>query len=359
MKKLFILFIAVAMVAAFTIPVAAADWSFKGDARMNTYSHTVDKNAISGSNFDATDTTWAKSDVLSRFAATAKGDNVVGYIEIRPNVTSFVRHWYGSWTFGSGKLLVGKTWAPLTMFSNAQNDSNNKFGQFGNIEWAAARIDQIRLTFGGLVLGFLSPNGSVAGVTGGSADHDVDTTIPTLEAKYTFKFEPVTLTLMGGYASYDFKTVDTDSSQSVDSYVVGADVKANFGPGYIKANAHSAVNGKTYGLNYGSIGTAAGNAKFEGNQIIDSESFGYALVGGWKASDMIKLELGYSYLEAEMDEAGSKADDASALYVQAVFTLAPGVTIAPEVGIYDYGDDENGLDEGDDTYFGATWKIAF
>ena len=354
MKKLFILFVAVAMVAFFTVPAAASDWSFKGDARMDTYTHTVSKEAT-GTGYDDTDTTWKKNDVLSRLGITAKGENVVGYIELRPNTGSFVRHWYGSWTFGSGKLLVGKTWAPLTMFSNAQNNSSNKFGQFGNIEWAAARIDQIRLTFGGLVLGFLSP-GTASSVVG-AAVSDTDTTIPTIEAKYTFKFEPVTLTLMGGFASFDLVDA-TDQSQSVDSYVVGFDVKANFGAAYIKANAHTAVNGKNYGLNYGSV---SGNALYDGTKVTDVDSFGYVAVVGFKASDTMKFELGYSALETEVDLSGAKADDSSVMYLQASFTLAPGVYIIPEAGIYDYGDSAGAVqtDQGDATYVGATWKIAF
>ena len=48
-------------------------------------------------------------------------------------------------------------------------------------------------------------------------------------------------------------------------------------------------------------------------------------------------------------------DEAQAYYLQAAITLAPGVTITPEVGMIDQI--ESGQDE--TLYFGASWAIAF
>ena len=43
MKKLFLFFIAFAMIAAFSVPAAAGDaeWNFYGSARMSTFSYDV------------------------------------------------------------------------------------------------------------------------------------------------------------------------------------------------------------------------------------------------------------------------------------------------------------------------------
>ena len=49
MKKLFVLFAAVALVAAFTLPAAAADpaaWNFYGSSRMTTFFTSPDDESV-------------------------------------------------------------------------------------------------------------------------------------------------------------------------------------------------------------------------------------------------------------------------------------------------------------------------
>jgi hypothetical protein len=82
---------------------------------METY-RVSQSEQFTGTGRDDTGTIWARDSVLSRFSITAKSENVKGYIEIRPNTGSYVRHWFGEWDFGAGKLLVGKTWTPTTFF---------------------------------------------------------------------------------------------------------------------------------------------------------------------------------------------------------------------------------------------------
>ncbi|MBW2041041.1 MAG: hypothetical protein JRI76_03315, partial [Deltaproteobacteria bacterium] len=52
-------------------------------------------------------------------------------------------------------------------------------------------------------------------------------------------------------------------------------------------------------------------------------------------------------------------DETAAFYVQAVLKPAKGVKIIPEVGFVDYMEDAAGADEGDNTYFGAQWRVDF
>jgi hypothetical protein len=349
MKKFLVFVFAIAMVVAFAVPsYAAFTYTFKGDARMNTY--TVDVDPGGGAQSDR-DTTWAKENVLSRFSITAKSENIKGYIELRPHVTSYVRHWFGEYDFGAGKLLVGKTWAPNTFFTNGQNYAANGISGYGNLNWAAARIDQIRLTFGDLVVGFLSPNtGSTLGIAGG----EVDNTIPTIEATYTLNLDPVKLIFAGGYATY---SVDTGAQDyDVTSYVVGLAAFFNFGPAYLNLEGHISQNGTNYGLNYASID---GGANFSGNEVKDNDGYGYLGAIGYKINDMLTIEAGYSYVQGEDDLPNVQEDDASWMYVMLPITVAPGVTISPEVGKIDEGESAARVDQGDTTYIGATWKIAF
>jgi len=359
MKKFLVFVFALAMVVAFSVPTYAEfTYTFKGDARMDTY--TVNKSEqFTGTGRDDRDTTWSKDNVLSRFSITAQSENIKGYIEIRPNVGSYVRHWFGEWNFGAGKLLVGKTWAPATFFTNGQNYFSNGIAAYGNLNYDAARVDQIRLTFGDLVVGFVDPNQAsrtTLGVPGG----EIDLTIPNIEGTYTLKFDPVKLIVAAGYGTYSIDTGAQD--YDVDSYFIGAAAFFNFGPAYLNLEGHVASNGYQYGLNYGdTIGANRidGDAVFTGTEIKDTDSYGYLAAIGFKINDMLTVEAGYSYLQAEKDVPGLQEDDASWMYVMVPITVAPGVTISPEAGKIDEGKSELGVDQGDQTYFGATWKIAF
>ena len=356
MKKFMVLFFAIAMVVAFTVPsYAEFTYSFKGDARMNTYSVNQSKDYyLNTTGDDDRDTTWSKENVLSRFSITAKSENIKGYIELRPHTTSFVRHWFGEWDFGAGKLLVGKTWAPATFFTNNQNFAANLISGYGNLNYLNARIDQIRLTFGDLVIGFVDPsNGAV--VPTGLAGADLDVTWPTIEATYTLKLDPVKLMFAAGYKTYDV-SVTGGNSYSVDSYFVGASAYLNFGPMYANLEGHWVQNADNYGLNYLTVDAGA---KFVSGEIKDNTGYGYLAAVGYKINDMLSAEAGYSHLEGKDDIGGITADDASMYYVMLPIEVAPGVTISPEIGKVDEGKDRLNADQGDYTYFGATWKIAF
>jgi hypothetical protein len=351
MKKFLVLFFAIAMVVAFTVPsYAEFTYSFKGDARMNTYSVNTSKE-YNGTTDDDRDTTWSKENILSRFSITAKSENIKGYIEIRPNVGSFVRHWFGEYDFGAGKLLVGKTWAPATFFTNNQNFAGNLIAGYGNLNYLAARVDQIRLTFGDLVIGFVDPSNGLSnlGLT------STDVTWPTVEATYTLKLDPVKLMFAAGYKTYDAVNA-ANTSFSVDSYFVGASAYLNFGPMYANVEGHWVQNADNYGLNYPTVDAGA---KFSGGQVKDNTGYGYLAAVGYKISDMLSAEAGYSHLEAKNDLPGATADDASMMYVMLPITVAPGVTISPELGKVDEGKSGANVDQGDYSYFGATWKIAF
>jgi hypothetical protein len=95
------------------------------------------------------------------------------------------------------------------------------------------------------------------------------------------------------------------------------------------------------------------------DEIIDNEGFGYNIVVGFKSSDTLNFEVGHGHSENELDMPGSKEDDLDSYYLQANITVAEGFIITPEIGLMDWGNDINGNDTGESTYFGARWQIVF
>jgi hypothetical protein len=82
---------------------------------------------------------------------------------------------------------------------------------------------------------------------------------------------------------------------------------------------------------------------------------GFIVAAGFKANDMFAFEAGYGY--AEVETLGGTGDDneVQSYYVQSSITLAPGVFITPEIGMFD--GKEDGSEE--TMYYGAKWQINF
>ena len=94
------------------------------------------------------------------------------------------------------------------------------------------------------------------------------------------------------------------------------------------------------------------------DSIDDTTTLGYNLVLGYNINDMLKVEAGWGYISSDNDNY-DKADAATAYYINLPITLAPGVSITPELGVEDQLKDADDVDEGSDTYFGAKWMINF
>jgi hypothetical protein len=357
MRKLFIFFVAVAMIAAFSVPAAAGDaeWSFYGSARMMTWYDDDSKEIAPGSGHtpadDDQDTTWLQQG-NSRIGANVSAGDVGGRFEYGdgPNL----RLLYGTWNFGAGQLLLGQTYVPVNIFiSNqvygADSDMLNIGGVYGG------RQDAIQLKFGSFKVAFVqiattAPAGALA-----LAGAETDTTLPKIELAYSFKTDMFNVGVVAGYNSI---TVNTDAKDyDIDSYVVGLHGGVNLGPAYIKANIFQGQNTGNYGLWEAGDSTADFDAV--ALKVQDKDTFGYLLVGGAKLSDAFSLEGGYGFISHESDVVGESDDDTMAYYVQATIGLAPGVFITPEIGKIDYDKSNLNAPEGDTLYFGAKWQINF
>jgi len=372
MKKLIIILAAIAMVGAFTATSMAAEWNFYGSSRMTTVYYDKSKEVAQPANpngFDDQDLTWTNQSNTRIGAKVKASDAVSGRFELAVySAAVATRLMYGEYNWGSGSLLVGQDYTPVDQILSSSigalsyqitgtspvADGEGDALTIGS--FYESRKPQIKLKFGGLQLAFISP-----ATTSTATYSDIDTTIPKVEVNYSFKTDAFSITPYAGYNTVDMTNPATDQSVSVDSYVVGAAGKVNFGPLGVKANIFIAQNAGDYGrLRRATFDTAVVN----GTDTEDATTWGGQIIAGFKMSDMFAFEAGYSYDHNELDVTPGVTgeNDPSHWYVNATITLAPGVYIIPEIGMFDFGDAEVGgvsTDLGDCTYYGAEWKINF
>lgn len=341
MKKLFVLFVALAMVGAFTVPAAAADWSFYGSGRMSTFWDSFDAEVDTA---DDDGLTWALQG-NSRVGARAKGDVVGGRFEYGTGVN--LRLLYGTWKMGGGRLLVGQTYSPVNIFiSNQVWASDNDMLNFGGLY--GGRRQEISYAVGGFEVALINPSTGLVG-----ADGDVDVSIPKIEAAYIFSADAFSVGAVAGYQTFAVEKASVPD-YDVDSYVAGIYGTFNMGPAYINANVAFGQNIGNYGI-YQS--TSAGASLNAAGAIEDTDTISYLAVVGFKAGDMATFELGYGMSVSSYDT--GEDDEVSAFYAQAVLVPVKGVKIIPEIGFIDYAENRANADQGENTYFGAQWRIDF
>jgi hypothetical protein len=288
----------------------------------------------------------------SRIGAKVKAEAVTGYFEFgvdEANVTS--RRLYGTWNFGPGTLKVGKDYTPISQFISGQA-FNGDLGLLGYGTAYGGRHGQLALSFGGFTVALINPNS--ANVATGITD-EVDTKFPKVEAAFGMGFDMFNFKVMGGYQTYDIEGPADDFS--VDSWIVGADFGVNFGPGYVKAAISYGENVANAAWNI--WGTGAGTFDAVNFDFDDTTTLMWAVVGGFKFTDMVSIEAGFGYREDDYDVNGVDEDDMWNAYVQVPLRLAPGVSVIPEFGYYEWKDNSANLDEGETWYLGAKWQIDF
>jgi hypothetical protein len=346
MKKLFVIFASVALVAAFAVSASAADWSLYGSARMATYFTDDDP----GGTVDSTDDLEWDLQSNSRVGANVKNDAVSGQFEYGTGIN--LRRLYGVWDTGSVKFKVGQDYTPVKQFISGQVYAGD-LGLLGNGTAYGSRKPQLALDFGAFQIAAIQPTSGAP--TGACAFDQAEETLPNIEAAFGFKQDMFFVNVIGGYQTFDAQdSAGVASDESIDSTVIGVDGGVNLGAAYVKAAFSIYSNGGNAG--WYQAGSATSNAT---NDIDDSDTTMYALVAGFKASDKLTIEAGYGFRSIESDVTGAKDDDETAYYIQAVIQLAPGVFVIPEFGTFDRDDDSAGVDEGDLTYYGAKWQINF
>jgi hypothetical protein len=377
MKKIFVILSAIMLAVVFAIPAGAGvgegavEWDFYGSVRMQTFNENQDKNNPENVDadpdhphplgYDDRDSRWGLNAVSRIGAKVHKGD-IGGGFEYghkydhddhghdSSNVT--LRKIYGTWDFGVGELTVGKTYTPIHFVTNQVYDNDyglRGFGAFYVYE------PMIQVEMEGFKLALITPGVGDAGL--GNDFRDYDTTLPKVEASYTLAMDTFSVRLFGGWST--FEAVDyADKEYDVTCYLYGVSGVANVGPVTLKAMIWQGQNVDLYGLTYNQ--EVDFEPDYEAGDIRDNNGYGGVASIGVKINDMIGVEAGYGYVSGEDDPVGkNNNDEAWAVYLQAPITLAQGVMVVPEIGHYDYEEDDGNADQGYESYFGAKWQISF
>jgi hypothetical protein len=371
MKKLFVIFASIALVAAFAVSATAADWSLYGNARMATFMTSQDfgdptfNNAIGDNDDD--DLQWDLQG-NSRVGATVKNENISARFEYGTGIN--LRRLYGVWDQGSFKLKVGQDYTPVSQFISGQVFDGD-LGLLGVGTFYGLRRQQISVSIGDFEIAFLRP--SSAALPNATAAQDVDEELPAIEATWGLKGDMFFFNIRGGYQTFDIDLAPgaLKSSYSVDSQVIAADAGITMGPFYVNAAVSQGTNIGLpwFGYSETDPGAVFGNGvPFQNpvtGDIVDVDTMMYALVAGFKLSDTVTIEAGVGFKEDDPDVSapGIQEDDMMSYYAQLVWQVAPGVFLIPEFGTFDYGDTvlnvPNGGDSGDLTYYGAKWQVNF
>ena len=350
MKKLFVIFAAIAMVGAFTATAMAADWAFYGSARVET-SYNVQDEELSGTD-DGITIFNTDLNSTSRVGANVKvSDALSGRFEYGygPNL----RLLYGVWNFGSGALIVGQTYTPG---GGMTNGNQALFGDYGMYTFGLyeSRQPQITLSFGSFSVGIVQ-NGLTADLVGNegpdedwtNADLGALDTYPTLEAGYNGSFGNFSLGVYGGVQTLDIQAID----ETHTAYGAGVSFGGNFGA------VNFTLQG-SYSINGGSIWIGHRTAEVVGTDLEDVSTMNATGSVGFTASEMIYVEGGLGFRSWDSD-AYADADDDMIYYVQCKINLSDGVFVVPEVSVLDLGDDSDGVDQGSAMAVGAKWQINF
>jgi len=337
--KRFIAVVALATGLAVGSNAMAADWNFYGSARIEAFwSDVEDSTGESETNYSET----LQTD--SRIGAKVKvSDELAGRFEYGTDGgAANIRHLYGEWDFGTGKLLVGQTDSLLKFsISNQVYDNNSNLKKYGKID--AGRRPMLRLTFGDFQIAAISPHVDDLGAT------ETQVLMPKLEAKYKLSMESFYIEAAAGYQTYEVA-----NEFDVDSYILALGAQFNFGPAYIAGDAWFGQNVGPYGL----ACKSDDDPVISGGDLKDNDAYGLVGVLGFKVNDMLAFEAGIGYVSTELDDVDDE-DEAMAYYVQATITLASGVSIVPEIGYIDAMDDMSGNDEGNELYYGMKFQINF
>ena len=342
MKKLFIIFAILCLAA----PVMAADWNFFGSARMATFWVDVDTDE-GGANADDQDLQWAQQGNSRIGANVMFNDQIGGGFEMSDSFGK--RKLFGTYTFGGGsQLLLGQTYTPTALFySDSVYDGDGDLLGVG--EFYEGRLPMIQWKMGGLKVALIEP--AVDGV----GDFETDVTIPKIEVGYKFKADAFFVDVVGGYQTYE-ETPAVGNAYDVDSYIFVLGGGLNLGAFYGKIQAHIGQNLGNYGA-YNPIGLDDEFAIGAAGQELDNEGLGYLAVLGFTVSEMINIEAGYGYEEAEVDTSNN-VESATQIYLNTTINIAPGFFIVPEVGMITFEEDAS-VPEPELFYLGAKWQINF
>ena len=337
------------IVALLTMAVGAqaSEWNFYGSARVSTFYTDVDNlNAPSAKTFSQG---LSPESVIG--AEIKASDAVTGMFEYgSENGGANLRYLYGLWNFGPGSLLIGQDDGTLAHPGSDQVYNNDgALGGWG--EMVSKKKPQVKLILGDFRLAFRQPDNKYNDGTN-NVTTNAEVRVPSVEARYDFSGDNWNLAVNGGVFRY---RVGTTSQQSITSYVLGIGGDIRVGAFLLGGNIFGGENvGNLVDADVNGGDTGNGYAVYSAGQVRDNEAFAWKVHLTYTINEMFRIHGGYGYMKTELDNASK--DDVQSTYVQLPVTLAPGVSVVPEIGVVDYRQDTAGNRT---RYFGAKWQIDF
>jgi hypothetical protein len=352
MKKGIVFLATIALLVAYAMPVSAENtWGFYGSARMFT-DYAFEDAGTAGVEDDQT--SWFMPS-NARIGARVKGDVFNARFEYGTSVN--LRLLYATWNFGPATLKIGQDYGPVNIFLSNQIAYDGNFDanilNIGGVY--GGRNPMLALSFGPVEVGLLAPNANdISGIAGA----DVDIMIPKLEVSLYKASGAWWVKAVGGYQTYNVEIGALD--YDVDAWVLGLGGGFSMGPFGIKLGGMFSSNPNEYGLwtstGAGFADRAAATYTAATNTVNDTDAWGLSGVVTFKATDMFNFEGGIGYISADT---APNDDTAMVYYIQCVISPAPGFTITPEIGYFDWMDNQFNVDEGSAGYIAAKWQINF
>jgi hypothetical protein len=386
MKKIILAIAAVALIAS---PALAAEWNFYGSARIATFYNSYDFGDLGDAGASGEDQQLGREvpvrqdddqelfwDIQnnSRIGARVKAsDTLSGRFELGVSDNINTRLLFGEWKPGNNlSILWGKDYTPIAQFVSGQigwGDNSIDAYDYGLLTFGTmygTRRAQVKLSYGGLQVALIEYSDGVnladpdAPSLSSFSDGDVDHWYPKVEAAYTRSFDTFGFGIRGGYQYYEVEDADTDGDGDAEgdlditSWIIGGELTGNFGPLGAFATVSYSQNGGAAGWFLGTPTVEAGSSS-----VKDNDTLMASLGASFSFTDAVRLEAGVGYREDSPDQNGLEDDELYAYYLNAMFVLAPGVTVIPEVGYLDYKDNILDEDEGNQFYLGAKWQVDF
>jgi hypothetical protein len=358
MKK--VLFTTIAIIA-FAVP-AMAEVSFYGSARLGTFWNISDVNGKTTAGFDEHQylTSWLG---LNFNNGPIGGTVEIGSLENGESApygqSAWVRLWYGTYKFNSGKITVGQDYNSYFVYSNqVHNDDNSSIGYGATWDW---RRPQIKVNLdNGLYFAAIQPT-AVPGYYGYTNPGGA---VPNSESYANMKLYMPKLNV--GYAgkagSVDYNVGVVGQTYKDDNVGVGKQVTSVLGyvSGKVDFNATSLLLNATFAQNAGSMGFYgregfALNSKGEYKDALGFEGF---LQVTQKVSDAVQVNVGVGYVTDKRD-GDNHADDKLNIFVNAPITIAKNFSVTPEFDFYNELKGADGSTQPKSYAVGAKWQISF
>lgn len=386
--------------------MAATQWSFSGSMQYKTFWNERDFGRYGGEDLQGGGA-GLKSD--GKLDWTTQGDSYIGmemasdhlegYIEMQwdteeNSVTT--NYYWGKYNFNENfSILIGQT-DPLFIqeISNQVIYDNVNMNSMGTAN--SDTLPMIALAFKGFTFALAKPVTNDEDMQEASnrgfdmlgngpfeSTYDLDTFMPQLQASYAYEADTWRIKFAGAYANAKinkFSTEDTASATTYDlhgkktvhSWLLGMDGQIFFGPLTVGGAVSYGENWETAGWNESEYGIGHAlikpNAAMTSYKISDTNTLMLSLAAGYQLTENLYFEAGAGYRRDD-NNMFVDANCSWTTYLQAVYTVAPGFSIIPEIGYIDYGDNtgfkwagnkaKDTKSLGYEWYAGAQWRLDF